>query len=139
VIDLKAYFKEFTISTNKRWDLADITRHVTDFVQECRIESGICIIHAPHTTAAVIVNEHELGLMKDVIRKVQETFPINADWLHNRVDKNADSHVASIFLGHSKIFPVKNGRLYRGTWQNIFLAELDGPRTRQIVCEVMGV
>lgn len=139
MIDLKAYFNEFTIATKKRWELVDITRQVTDFVQECVMESGICLIHTPHSTAAIIVNEHEMGLMKDVIRNVQEYFSKDADWLHNRIDNNADSHLASIFLGHSKIFPVKNGRLYKGTWQNVFLIELDGPRTRHIICEVLGI
>jgi secondary thiamine-phosphate synthase enzyme len=131
-------FKELTHSTKERLELVDITEQVTCFVRECKIESGICLIDSPHSTTAIIVNERERGLMKDIINKIQDEFPRGRGWLHDRVDDNADAHLASIFLGHSKTFPVKNGRLYRGTWQNIFLLELDGPRTRHITCEVMG-
>jgi secondary thiamine-phosphate synthase enzyme len=61
------------------------------------------------------VNEQESGLVEDILRKVQEEFPRGAGWRHDRVDDNADAHLASVFLGHSKTFPVKNGRLERGT------------------------
>jgi secondary thiamine-phosphate synthase enzyme len=136
--NMQVYFKEFTCSTSERIEMVDITEQVTDFVRECNIESGICLVNSLHSTTAIIVNEHERGLISDVLRKIGEEFPKGVGWLHDRVDDNADAHLASIFLGHSKTFPVKNGRLHRGTWQNIFLLELDGPRTRHITCEVMG-
>lgn len=138
VINMQAYFKELTYSTKARLELVDITGQVTAFIRECNIESGICLVNSPHSTTAIIVNEHEMGLISDILRKIREEFPKGVDWLHDKVDNNANAHLASIFLGHSKIFPIKNGRLYRGAWQNIFLLELDGPRTRHITCEVMG-
>jgi secondary thiamine-phosphate synthase enzyme len=61
------------------------------------------------------------------------------DYKHDLIDDNAAAHLASAFLGQSVTFPVKNSRLVRGTWQNIFLVELDGPRSqRRIVVEVIG-
>ena len=135
---MRVYYKELTYLTRARLELVDITEQVTAFVRECNIEAGISLVNSPHSTTAIIVNEHESGLMRDILRKVQEDFPKGASWAHDRVDDNTDAHLASVFLGHSKTFPIKNGRLYKGTWQNIFLVELDGPRTRHIMCEVMG-
>ncbi len=139
VTDLKAHFKEISLSTRKRLDLMDITGDVSNFVKECKIESGICLVNSPHSTTAIIVNEHESGLIEDILRKVQEEFPRGAEWHHDRVDNNANAHLAAVFLGHSKIFPIKNGRLERGTWQNIFFFELDGPRSRRVLFEAIGV
>jgi len=136
---LKAHFKEISLSTRKRLDLMDITGAVSNFVKECKIESGICLVNSPHSTTAIIVNEHELGLIEDILRKVQEEFPRGAEWRHNRVDNNANAHLASVFLGHSKTFPIRNGRLERGTWQNIFFLEPDGPRSRRVLFEAIGV
>jgi secondary thiamine-phosphate synthase enzyme len=135
---LKAHFKEVSLSTKERLELLDITEHVSSFVRECKMESGICLVNSPHSTTAIIVNEHESGLMADILRKVREEFPRGAGWHHDRIDNNADAHLASVFLGHSKIFPIRNGRLERGTWQNIFLLELDGSRTRRVLLEAMG-
>jgi secondary thiamine-phosphate synthase enzyme len=136
---LKTQFKEISLSTSKRLDLVDITEEVSSFVQECKIESGICLVNSLHSTTAIVVNEHESGLKEDILRKVREEFPRGAGWQHNRVDDNADAHLASVFLGHSKTFPIKDGRLERGTWQNIFFLELDGPRTRRVLFEVIGL
>ena len=135
---MKAEFKEISLSIREELDLVDITEQISSFVRECKIESGICLINSLHSTTAVIVNEHESGLMEDILRKVREEFPRGAGWIHDRVDDNANAHLASVFLGHSKTFPIKNGRLERGNWQNIFLLELDGPRTRRVLFEVIG-
>ena len=136
---LKTCFKEISLSTRELLELLDITERVSSFVRECKMESGICMVNSPHSTTAIIVNEHESGLMEDILRKVREEFPRGAGWRHDRVDNNADAHLASVFLGHSKMFPIRNGKLERGMWQNIFLLELDGPRTRRVLFEVMGV
>jgi secondary thiamine-phosphate synthase enzyme len=138
VIILKVKFKEISLLTREKLDLVDITEQVSSFVRDCEIKSGICIINSPHTTTAVIINEHELGLMEDILRKVREEFPRGARWHHDRGDGNANAHLASVFLGHSKTLPIKNGKLERGTWQSIFLLELDGPRTRRVLLEIIG-
>ncbi len=135
---MKICFKEFTRSTKSRRELVNITDQTSSFVQECNVETGICVVSSPHVTVAVVVNEAEQGAMQDILNKVQEEFPKGAGWLHDRVDDNGDAHLASTFLGNAKTFPVREGRLYLGTWQSIFLLELDGPRTRRVTCVVIG-
>ena len=135
---MKVFFQDRHISTKNRTELVDITDMVEETVGKSGITSGICIVHSVHSTTAIIVNEHEAGLINDIIKKVQHDFPKGAGWLHDRVDDNANAHLASSYIGPTRIFPVRYGRLVRGTWQNIFLLELDGPRTRSIIIEVMG-
>ncbi len=135
---MKVFFQDRDISTKNRTELVDITDMVEETVRKSGITSGICIVHSVHSTTAIIVNEHEAGLINYIIKKVQHDFPKGAGWLHDRVDDNADAHLASSYIGPTRIFPVRYGRLVRGTWQNIFLLELDGPRTRSIIIEVMG-
>jgi len=136
---LKASFKEVELSTRSKVELIDITRQVEEHVREGKIENGLCLVYSLHSTTAVITNEHETGLMLDIAKKVQEDFPRGRGWRHDEVDSNAEAHLASSFIGPSKIFPVRDGRLIRGTWQNIFFLELDGPRSaRRIVIELLG-
>jgi secondary thiamine-phosphate synthase enzyme len=98
----------------------------------------LCLISSLHSTTAIIINENESGLIQDILYEVQKVFPKDEKWLHNRIDDNADSHLASAFIGSSKTFPIKDGKIIRGTWQNIFLLELDGPRIRRIILEALG-
>jgi len=136
---LKASFKEIELSTRSRVELIDITRQVEEHVREGNVKNGLCLVYSLHSTTAIITNEHETGLLLDIAKKVQEDFPRGRGWCHNEVDSNAEAHLASSFIGPSRIFPVRDGRLIKGTWQNIFLLELDGPRSaRRTVIELLG-
>ena len=132
------FTKELRVSSSSRKELIDITSKVEDVVSESGIRNGICHVFVPHATAAVIANEHERGLMNDILRALGDLVPPDKGWLHNRIDDNADAHILASMIGPSRSFPVVNGRLVRGTWQNIFVVELDGPRTRRVVVTVIG-
>jgi secondary thiamine-phosphate synthase enzyme len=131
--------KILTLKSSGRRQLIDLTSEVTQFVRKSNVRDGICIISVPHATAAIIANEHETGLLDDLLRKIEALFPESASYSHNAIDDNADAHIASAFLGHSRTFPIMNRELIRGTWQNIFFVELDGPRSRRdVVLQAIG-
>ena len=131
--------KMLTLRSSERRQLIDLTSQVTQFVRNTNVKNGICIISVPHATAAIIANEHETGLLDDLLRKIETLFPESASYSHNAIDDNADAHLASAFLGHTRTFPIINRELIRGTWQNIFFVELDGPRSRRdVVLQAIG-
>jgi len=136
---MRVLFNEIYVRSRERIELIDITNEIERIVNESNVKNGVCIIFVPHATAALIVNEHESGLLTDIISKIKELFPLNGRYQHNIIDDNAHAHIASSIIGSEKIFPIKDGRIIRGTWQNIFLVELDGPRSqRKIVVEIIG-
>ena len=136
---MKFYVKEITFKTQDRFQLVDLTNEVESIVRESGIKNGLCLVFAPHATGAIIANEHEYGLIHDIISKIKELFPPQAKWRHNIIDDNAHAHVASAIMGADRTFPVINGRLVRGTWQNIFFVEMDGPRGyRKVLVVVIG-
>jgi len=136
---LRVYFDTFEVSTSKRVELINITERVEEVVEKSGVKDGICLVFAPHATAAVIVNEDERGLKEDIVRWLEQSFPRDGGWRHNLVDDNASAHLASAFTSSCRVFPVKGGGLVRGTWQSIFLVEMDGPRKRRVVVEVLGI
>jgi secondary thiamine-phosphate synthase enzyme len=136
---MKNFAKSITLSTKEKYQLIDLTETIEEIVSESQVAKGLCLVHASHATAAIICNEHESGLIHDILRKVKEIFPPGAGYMHDRIDDNASSHIASALIGASRTFPVEDGQLVRGTWQNIFLLELDGPRSRRTInVHVMG-
>lgn len=128
------------VKTSERFQLIDITKNIEEIVGKSGVKNGIALVYAPHATVAIIVNEHEGGLINDILVKAKEfTEPGSPKWRHNVIDDNAHAHIGSAFFGSDRVFPVVNGRLVRGTWQNIFLLEMDGPRpSREILVVVMG-
>ncbi len=124
---------EITFETKDKIQIIDITDEVEEIVRNSKVKEGICVIHAPHATAAIILNENENGLKEDIKDFIYDTF-FKRNYKHNLIDDNGASHLASVFLGQTRVIPIKDGKLLRGTWQNILFVELDGPRkTRRVI------
>ena len=103
------------------------------------VSEGICLISTRHTTADVIINENESGLKEDVLDLLNKLVPIGAGYRHDCIDDNADSHLRAILLVASEALPILEGKLELGTWQRIFFAEMDGPRSRAVNITLLGV
>ena len=56
--------------------------------------------------------------------------PQSAGFRH--VEGNSDAHIKASFFGSSLQVIVRDGRLWLGTWQGIYLCEFDGPRQRTL-------
>jgi secondary thiamine-phosphate synthase enzyme len=126
---------EFTIRTAQRHDLVNVTGELGQAVRESGVDAGIACAMVPHTTCALILNEDEPGLRQDILRLVHEVVePLRrkAPFAHDRVDDNAAAHLTSILLQPSLNVAVVGGRPALGTWQSLFLVELDGPRPRTL-------
>jgi secondary thiamine-phosphate synthase enzyme len=135
---MKVYQEDFSVKTSKRTQVIDITKEVEKIVRKSKVKNGICLVFLPHATAAIIAEENEAGLVADIENFIKEKFPKGAGYLHDRIDDNADAHLASGFIGQSRIFPIKNGELVRGTWQRPMVIELDGPRDRKVFVTILG-
>ena len=128
---------EFSQKTNQRYQLLNITDQVEKVVSQNQIKDGFCLVFAPHSTAAIILTENEPGLKNDWL-KILKKLVKDESFEHDQIENNADSHLLSGFLGQGKVLPIENGQLIRGTWQQVFLVELDGPRTRKVVVKITG-
>lgn len=129
--------KEISVQTNSRFEMIDITAAVQKAVSEEKIESGICLIYTPHTTAAVTINENaDPDVPRDILVALDKAIPLNANYRH--MEGNSAAHVKSSLVGASELVIIENGRLVLGTWQSIFFCEFDGPRTRKVMIKVLS-
>lgn len=127
---MPASWETLQVQSTARVDLVDITARVAALLPGGA--EGALVLFTPHTTAALLLNEHEPGLLQDLRVWLERLAPAGEPYAHNRVDDNADAHLRAVALGPSLVLPVAQGRLALGRWQRIFLVELDGPRTRQV-------
>ncbi|OGD86903.1 hypothetical protein A2Z23_01405 [Candidatus Curtissbacteria bacterium RBG_16_39_7] len=128
--------QKFTFSTKTAGELLDITEKVEELVSASKISNGLCLIFVPHATAALYLNENEIGLKEDILDFFYKLVPPKA-YKHNLIDNNAQAHILSSLIGTSITLPIEDGRLVRGTWQNIFFVELDGPRAhREVILKI---
>jgi len=125
------------VRTEGRRAFIDITRRVAEAVEKAAVRSGIVTVYVPHTTAGVTVNENaDPSVVADILRRLEELAPDDGPWTH--LEGNSPAHVMAALVGCSVTVPVVEGRPALGRWQGIFLAEFDGPRTRQVLVTVLG-
>ena len=134
-----------TVQTHERIELTDVTDRVVAIVREAEVRDGIVSLWSMHTTFAVFMNESQKALHADIKRLLETMVDRDADWMHNDPDHsdcdrlNADAHLRAMLLGHSLTLQVSGGQLVLGQWQRVLVAELDGPRSRSLRLQVMGI
>ena len=122
---------ELAVPTTQRTDLVDVTSMVEEAVP-ADVRTGSCTVFVPHTTAGVVVNEAEPGLLDDVGAFLERTVPWGDGYRHDEIDDNAAAHIRATLIGESVTVPIEGGSLRLGTWQSILFVECDGPRERRL-------
>ncbi len=124
------------IETSRRVEFKDVTGAVQRLVEESKVKSGLCHIFAPHTTAAVLLNENDdPALRQDFDEFLKQLAPPRREYHHS--DGNCDAHLKAAVIGCSKTLLIDGGRLVLGQWQGIFLCEFDGPRQRELRVKIV--
>jgi len=124
-----------TVQTSRRVEFIDITDRVRAVVARTGVQSGECIVYVPHTTAGVTLNENaDPTVREDLIAHLARLAPV--DGVYRHAEGNSDAHLKAGLLGFSVLVLVEGGCLVLGTWQGIYLAEFDGPRSRRVLVKV---
>ena len=118
------------LNTNRKFEIIDITSKINELID---VEEGIISIFSKHSTSAIVVNENESGLLKDLEFTLDNLITDKFTYNHDKIDNNAKSHLKSFLLSSSECLPIKNSKLDLGTWQSVFFIELDGPRSGRTI------
>ena len=124
--------KTFNVRTSARSQFVNIDGEVSAALQALGAGDGVAVVYCPHTTAGITINENaDPDVPRDMIEKLGRLAPRDESF-YRHGEGNSDSHVRSSLVGCSETVIVRGGRPVMGTWQSIFFAEFDGPRTRQV-------
>jgi len=140
----RIYSRIIDCASRKKFELLNLTDRVNSIVAESGIHDGMLSVQSLHTTTAVFLNEWQEALLYD-IQTLLERLAEGGGWRHDNPAysdcerKNAASHLRGLLLGQSLSVQVRHGRVLLGTWQSIIFAELDGPRTRSLSVQIMGM
>ena len=137
------------IRTEERLQFIDLTALVAERVRRSGVFQGLVCVQTRHTTAAITVNENEPHLVEDMKALLERLAPRDARYGHNdRIrlateapldeSENGDAHCRALLLGASETLTIVGGAVQLGTWQSLFLVELDGPRKRSLSLVVLG-
>ncbi len=136
---MKTHTEYWTFNTRKRREIIHITERVREVVRKSGIREGMVLVSAMHVTAGVYVNDHEPGIIADILDWLEQLAPPRPDYRHHATgEDNADAHLKALLIHHQVVIPITNGDLDLGPWQRIFYAEFDGQRPKRVLVKVMG-
>ena len=131
---------EVPVPTSAATELVDVTDAVSAAVAGSGIDRGCAQVFCPHTSCGLSVTELEDGLHADLRTLLDELAPPDRAYHHDDLVRrtqnlepgerpNGWSHLRALLVTQpSVVLPVVGGELRLGTWQRLFLVELDGPR-----------
>jgi secondary thiamine-phosphate synthase enzyme len=126
-----------SVKTDRRTQLVDVTGQVQKAVAASGVDTGICYVYVPHTTAAITINEcADPDVAHDIEGALDRLIPKAGPYRHS--EGNSDSHIKSVLVGASQIIHVQGGKLVLGRWQGVFFCEFDGPRERRLQVKVVA-
>ena len=121
------------IGTDKQNGLYDITPEVRHVVKNSNASDGIVNIYVQGATAGIMIQESwDQSVQNDVVNLLKKLIPAGV-WEHDMQDNNGDAHLKAGLVGPGETVPLINGEMGLSTWQNIFLCEFDGPRTKRTI------
>ena len=137
------------VDTKDAPQLIDITDWVKGCVAESKVSNGMVLVYSRHTTAAVKINENEPLLIEDIAEFLERIAPRDAYYRHNDFSirtvnmtedesPNGHAHLQHLMLGCSETIPLIDGKIPFGQWQSIFFIELDHPRPREVMVQIVG-
>ena len=147
LMKIRTYF--LAMDTEKAPEFIDLTKRIRECVKESGISNGTVTIFSRHTTAAIKINENEPLLLQDMANFLERVAPRNGQYLHNDFTirtvnmtedecPNGHAHCQQLFLSTSETIPLIDGSLQMGQWQSVFLIELDRPRSREVLVQIVG-
>ena len=127
--------REFTLRTDRAC-MIDVTDKVCAVIRESGVQSGLCVVYCPHTTAGITINENaDSDVRHDLLLGLREAFPNRCEFRH--AEGNSVAHLKSSCVGASQTILIEDGRPLLGTWQGVYFCEFDGPRTRRFQVKVL--
>ena len=141
---MKHFVREITLATLREMEFVDLSEKVQAVLTESGIQSGLLTVFTQHTTTAILLNEKEEGLQKDMALFLSHMAPAGKDYHHDKEPQdgccNTHSHLQSLLLPASQVVPVVGGKLALGRWQTLFFVDLDGPRpVGRLTVQVIGL
>ena len=132
--------KTIILQTQQGESLVNITEKLRVAIRESGVKEGICVIHVPHTTAALTVNSAmDPKTPLDIVDEIHRIVPTRVDFQHI-YDTPADAagHVKASLVGGNLTLIVTEGDLLLGGSQSVMFFEFDGPRSRKVVARIMA-
>jgi len=132
---------ELTLSPRRR-GLHPITAEVTAALRQLpKMRVGLLHVFIKHTSASLTINENaDPDVLRDMELALNHIAPESLPYVHTvEGPDDMPAHVKASLMGSSVTVPIRDGQLFLGTWQGIYLCEhRNQASARHLVLTIQG-
>lgn len=146
---MKIHKQTIQVKSSSQIEFIDVTEKIGVVISDSGIREGQVLVYSPHTTVSILINHNESMLLHDFMRTLYRLVPVSDRYSHdlfelNRAQSsdgrsNGHSHVKAMLLSTSETVPLEKGQMILSPTQSIFVVEMDGARSRDIIVQVIGL
>jgi len=138
---MKQVLDSLRVSTPGR-GLHEVTEAVADWIGAQAVQQGLLTIHIRHTSASLLIQENaDPDVLRDLDTFFQKLVPED-ERLYRHTAEGPDDmpgHVKAALTPVQLSLPVREGRLWLGTWQGIYVFEhRRAPHRRELALHLLG-
>ena len=138
---MRQEFYNLQINTDGQ-KLYEFTDQTIKWINENKFKNGIINLSIQHTSASLIVQENaDPDVQTDLINYFNNLAPMDDKlYKHNTEGKDdMPAHIKSALTNNQISLSIKNGELFLGTWQGIYLFEHRlNTHTRTVIHHFLG-
>jgi thiamine phosphate synthase YjbQ (UPF0047 family) len=80
---MKVFSTSFSLTSEERTEVLDITKLIREAIQQFPISNGIALINTLHTTCALFINEFQSALIDDLKGLIERLVPERGGYRHD--------------------------------------------------------
>ena len=133
--------KRLALISEGGFHVFNLTEDVKSVIKESGIQEGAVLVFYRHSTGAIMIVEHEAGILVDLEDVLERIVPVDNDYKHHlrEYDNNGAAHVRTGLLNVSVTIPILNYELQLGDYQEILVIDMDpGTKSRSVLVQVCG-
>ena len=138
---MRQEFYNLQINTDGQ-KLYEFTDHTTKWIKDNKFGNGMINLSIQHTSASLIIQENaDPDVQTDLINYFNNLAPMNDKlYIHNAEGKDdMPAHIKSALTNNQISLSIKNGELFLGNWQGIYLFEHRlNTHTRTVIHHFLG-
>ena len=133
--------EEWQLDLGGDFSVINLTNRIKNFVRSIKLKNGHVLVFYRHGTGALVITEHEAGLIADLEDMLENISSRDQFYYHHLrgVDSNAKAHLRSLIIGVHLMIPVVDGQLLLGTYQEALVIDMQTEKAkRKLVIQGVG-
>ena len=123
------FIEKISFSNQQTFDLLPL---INRKLQQNHLQHGICSILSLSNDCCILSTEPDARAIEDILDDFKRIIPATIDYLSDKDPHLCAAYTKSSLIGSNRDIPIKDGKLYLGTHQGLYLLNFLGTGVKEV-------